>query len=806
MRRNSVWLVLGFGLLLSWACLFAARGSAQAPAPQACAASPSERRASSLPIATEGSDVGRGLSDLQGPSAVNVPDIYRDCTTVIFQRWVFDNWDLYTARGDGSQIAMLTLEPENDEGPSIGPGCRLIAFHSPRGGNDDIYLMSGDSNDLVRVTDHPAQDVLPALSPDRSEVAFQSYRDGSQPEIYLVDLATHTPKRLTQHAAYDGQPDWSPDGQQIAFISEQSGTKNVWVMRRDGSDLRQITFMPHAGGPKWSPDGERIAFASDDVGSGFTSLWVVDADGSDPRLIWRPTGSQTDAWPGDWSFDSRYILYEQADWVYTDAWEIESSALDLIAPDDPGDRQRLIGGEDEINMAPSWAMCDVSPPTSQVAELPPLSTAPFHVSWSGSDDCAGDLSYQIQVRLGGEYTPWLDWQMSPGVAWTKDTRAVWQEVGYTFSFRSRARDALGYVEAWPPGADADTTVPATISGFVGDSREVPIGDAELHGPSSLVPAAYSRISGHYVLGAANEGAAFVSVAAPGYDAQMLSRPIIAPMQEIDLYLEIEPNLLANGGFESGQAGWHASRGTSFPQVNYAYDRMCARLEGSLSGSGSLPQRVGASTLYQVVHIPATMHAPTLSFMYVLGTDGEADAGILRAEIVDASSTVQVFATERPSQWQSTPGGTAYPLWEHGYADLGAWAGATVTLMLQYDPRWTGGLALLDEVSITPWLTPRVDSVSPRSVWAGQETTITVQGANFTAPGSLSEAMVYLGDYRLATSALSDEWIEARIPPTVPKGLYDLEVVNPAGYRGGLAHILSVGHRLTLPLILRITTP
>jgi hypothetical protein len=210
-----------------------------------------------------------------------------------------------------------------------------------------------------------------------------------------------------------------------------------------------------------------------------------------------------------------------------------------------------------------------------------------------------------------------------------------------------------------------------------------------------------------------------------------------------------------------------------------------------------------STIHQVVHIPAAMHAPTLSFVYVLGNSGEGNVGSLRAEIADGSSKTEVFASERASRWQSAPGGASYPLWGHGHAELGAWAGETVTVTFGYDPRWTGAAALLDEVSITAWLTPRIDSVSPRSVWPGRETAITVQGANFMAPGSLSETVVYLDDYRLSITALSDEWIEARIPPTMSEGLYDLQVVNPAGYRSGLSQILSVGHRLILPLILRL---
>ena len=58
----------------------------------------------------------------------------------------------------------------------------------------------------------------------------------------------------------DRVPRWSPDGEWVAFFSDRSGTLQIWKIRRDGSDLRQLTeVQPGASLLAWSPDGSRIA-------------------------------------------------------------------------------------------------------------------------------------------------------------------------------------------------------------------------------------------------------------------------------------------------------------------------------------------------------------------------------------------------------------------------------------------------------------------------------------------------------------------------------------------------------------------
>ena len=97
-----------------------------------------------------------------------------------------------------------------------------------------------------------------------------------------------------------GNPVWSPDGSKIAFESSRAldgsdaentnRTSNIWVMNADGSNPRPLTRITAARGasnqPAWSRDGSKIAFQSaraldgSDAANPTLNLWVMNADGS----------------------------------------------------------------------------------------------------------------------------------------------------------------------------------------------------------------------------------------------------------------------------------------------------------------------------------------------------------------------------------------------------------------------------------------------------------------------------------------------------------------------------------------------
>ena len=74
------------------------------------------------------------------------------------------------------------------------------------------------------------------------------------------------------------------DGPPIAFVSERDGDWEIYTMRTDGTDVRQLTVNDvgdwHAA---WSPDGTRIAFGSDCDGD--KEIYTMRPDGTDVHQL-----------------------------------------------------------------------------------------------------------------------------------------------------------------------------------------------------------------------------------------------------------------------------------------------------------------------------------------------------------------------------------------------------------------------------------------------------------------------------------------------------------------------------------------
>ena len=91
------------------------------------------------------------------------------------------------------------------------------------------------------------------------------------------------------------------------------------------------------------------------------------------------------------------------------------------------------------------------PPTSRVAELPPIAPgATFAVRWAGTPGVLYDVQFR-DAALGA----WQDWHVR-----TPQTQALFTgTAGRTYLFRCRAVLADGTAEPWPWAHDAQTTVP-----------------------------------------------------------------------------------------------------------------------------------------------------------------------------------------------------------------------------------------------------------------------------------------------------------------------------------------------------------
>ncbi len=161
---------------------------------------------------------------------------------------------------------------------------------------------------LTKMTHGPYADLHPQWwgTGPAQEIAFATSRGGAGYQIAtLVPNGTQLATALTQVTGpgfEDLNPCWSPDGQQIVFSSNRAGAKQLFVVTREGAGWGAPVQLTSGGGgdktnPAVSPSGLSIAYQR--LGIGGTTLWIIDADGGNPRQVTDGSGSY-DAEPS-WS-------------------------------------------------------------------------------------------------------------------------------------------------------------------------------------------------------------------------------------------------------------------------------------------------------------------------------------------------------------------------------------------------------------------------------------------------------------------------------------------------------------------------
>ena len=124
---------------------------------------------------------------------------------------------------------------------------------------------------------------------------------GYRSHLFLLDLINGdaAPRQLTFGERLDRAPRFSPDGRRIAFVrgdDQENGGAQVWVMRADGGEARQVTFLVHGAGwggdgaAPWSPDGRRLIVHS--------PLAIDEIDGVPPFPMERPNRAWNDGGTG----------------------------------------------------------------------------------------------------------------------------------------------------------------------------------------------------------------------------------------------------------------------------------------------------------------------------------------------------------------------------------------------------------------------------------------------------------------------------------------------------------------------------
>jgi len=180
----------------------------------------------------------------------------------------------------------------------------------------------------------------PQVSPDGAWVAFtdqQSHAaaNTTSSAIWLVSSKGgkgEAPRQLTNgaNAWHDTMPRWSPNGDNLAFLSDRSGVKQVYILKMQGGEARQVSALKNGVVEfSWRPDSSGLLlqgywkeaddrdlpdFSTTAVvytrldecwdGTGYKNqrhlqLWLQPLSGAATRLTSEPTDLMTPCWSPD---------------------------------------------------------------------------------------------------------------------------------------------------------------------------------------------------------------------------------------------------------------------------------------------------------------------------------------------------------------------------------------------------------------------------------------------------------------------------------------------------------------------------
>src|SRR5262249_59433086 len=99
---------------------------------------------------------------------------------------LFDTYDIYSARPDGSELRRLTNTPGYDAEATVCGKDGSIVFTSTRDGDIDLYRMDKDGRNVRRLTSVPGYDGGAFFNRDCSKIVWRASRPKPGPELDQV--------------------------------------------------------------------------------------------------------------------------------------------------------------------------------------------------------------------------------------------------------------------------------------------------------------------------------------------------------------------------------------------------------------------------------------------------------------------------------------------------------------------------------------------------------------------------------------------------------------------------------------------
>ena len=245
-------------------------------------------------------------------------------------------------------ITQLTFLDDLASDPSWSPdGSRLVFLGLEKNmGEGGLYIMNSDGTGLFKIEGQWRSDHLfnPSWNPVNNKIICHGPAVGGKmggEGLYLVDLDEDQTKRTELSSQIVEWVGWNPNGEKIAYnvYNEDRSFSSIWVMNADGSGQIQLTTTGDGfcTGPSFSYDGSKIVYLK-----GFTTtmgglkpenaineIWVMNSDGSNKHMIYAPGEGMQLIRERAWNKDNKIIFTRHQQTKAPQIWIINSDGTNL---------------------------------------------------------------------------------------------------------------------------------------------------------------------------------------------------------------------------------------------------------------------------------------------------------------------------------------------------------------------------------------------------------------------------------------------------------------------------------------------
>ena len=201
---------------------------------------------------------------------------------------------MYVANVDGSAVRPVMETTAVDQiNPRWSPSGQIVYQRRNAVGEElgDLYLIDPASGSESRLTELPEQDshhwfMSQSVHPDGQTILFNLPRGPLEDQAWDLWTIPATGGELTLVRRNAAHGSYSPSGTTIAYLARpefgggEFGARSIWLADADGTDPRLLVEGTNLKWPRWSPDGTRIAY--DDAGG----VFVIDVvTGETSRVV-----------------------------------------------------------------------------------------------------------------------------------------------------------------------------------------------------------------------------------------------------------------------------------------------------------------------------------------------------------------------------------------------------------------------------------------------------------------------------------------------------------------------------------------